>query len=67
MYQLSKKLGVVLSIPNTLHHTLAPMLKTLNGHEPQFHKMDNAPVEVALAATVVIVVKLVYGLDGTKR
>ena len=43
------------------------MLKTLNGHEPQFHKLDNAPVEVALAATVVIVVKLVYGLDGTKR
>lgn len=67
LYDLSKKLGAVLSIPNTLHYTLAPMLRADGVYEPKFHKMDNVPVEVALASTVIIVMKLVYGLDGSKR
>ena len=64
---LSKKLGGVLSVPNTLHHTLAPMLKVHSKRDPKFHKMDNVPVEVALVSTVIIVMKLVYGLDGSER
>ncbi|KIJ20244.1 hypothetical protein PAXINDRAFT_96478 [Paxillus involutus ATCC 200175] len=30
-------------------------------------KYDNVPVEIALAATALVVLKLVYGLDGKKR
>lgn len=64
---LSKRLGMVLSIPNTLHHSLAPVLKAYKRYSPKFHKMDDVPVEVALVSTVIIVLKLVYGLDGIKR
>lgn len=35
--------------------------------DPEHHKYDNAPPEVALIATVIVVLKLVYGLDGKKR
>ena len=35
--------------------------------DPEHHKYDNAPPEVALIATVLVVLKLVYGLDGKRR
>ena len=67
LYILSKKLARVLSLTLTLHHSLSPALKRIKQRDPEHHKFDNAPVEVSLAAVVIVVLKLAYGLDGRKR
>ncbi|THG99311.1 hypothetical protein EW026_g3012 [Hermanssonia centrifuga] len=67
LYTLTKQLAHTLSLTLTLHYSLAPKLKKLKTRDPEHHKYDNAPPEVSLAATVIVVLKLVYGLDGRKR
>ena len=67
LYLLSKKLAKILSLTLTLHYSLSPILKRAKMRDPEHHKYDNAPPEVALIATVLVVLKLVYGLDGKKR
>ena len=67
LYMLTKKLASVLSLPLTLHYSLSPKLVRTKPIDPEHHKYDNAPVEVSLAAAVIVVLKLVYGLDGRKR
>lgn len=67
LYILSKKLARVLSLTLTLHHSLSPTLRRVKKRDPEHHKYDNAPVEVSLGAVVIVVLKLVYGLDGKKR
>lgn len=67
LYSLTKRLGDVLSLPLTLHYSLSPDLVRLAKSHPGSHKYDNVPPELALAITTVIVLKLVYGLDGTRR
>lgn len=67
LYIYTKKLCSVLSLPLTLHYSLAPKLKRIKQQDPEHHKYDNAPVEVSLVAAVIVVLKLVYGLDGKKR
>ncbi|KAI0318706.1 hypothetical protein OF83DRAFT_1056361 [Amylostereum chailletii] len=67
LYDLVKRVGHALSLPLTLHHTLAPKLSKSKENDPESHKYDNVPPEVALLATCVVVLKLVYGLDGRER
>lgn len=67
LYNLTKTLSRVLSLPLVLHHSLAPSLKRVNLRDPDSHKYDSVPPEVAFAAASVIVLKMVYGLDGTPR
>ncbi|KAI0347266.1 hypothetical protein BDW22DRAFT_1321340 [Trametopsis cervina] len=67
LYILTKKLSRVVSLTLTLHHSLSPTLPRVNPLDPEYHKYDNAPVEVSLTAAIVVVLKLVYGLDGKKR
>ncbi|KAI6163014.1 hypothetical protein EDD17DRAFT_1813860, partial [Pisolithus thermaeus] len=62
LYTLSKRLGNVLSLPISLHHSLAPLPSDVESH-----KHYNAPPEVALASIVIVVLKLIYGLDGKRR
>lgn len=64
---MAKRLAATISLPLTLHHTLAPMLVVLKKDDPESHKFDNLPPEVSLIATVVVVTRLVYGLDGKGR
>ena len=64
LYDMTKTVGHVLSLTLTLHHTLAPGLTKVKANDPGSHKFDNAPPEVAFAAVVIIVAKMVYGLDG---
>jgi RNA polymerase I-specific transcription initiation factor RRN7 len=64
LYNLGKTVAHVLSLPLALHHTLAPRLKD---DDPESRKYDNAPPELALFVAVVIVLKMVYGLDGQTR
>ena len=67
LYVLAKKLAHRVSVPLTLHRTLAPALARSKARDPLAHKQDSAVPEVALAAAVIVVVKLVYGVDGKSR
>jgi RNA polymerase I-specific transcription initiation factor RRN7 len=64
LYSLSKTVAHVLSLPLALHHTLAPRLAD---EDPDSHKYDNIPPELALLVAVIIVLKMVYGFDGQRR
>jgi len=50
-----------------MDHSLAPVIQTPRRNDPETHKFDNVPPEIALIAAVVVVLRLVYGLDGKKR
>ena len=67
LYILAKKVARVLSVPLMLHRTLASPLHQVKKKDPVWHKFDNAVPEVCLVATVIVVLKLVYGLDGKHR
>lgn len=67
LYKLTKRLAHILSLPLTLHHTLAPALKSNSKGDPDGHKYDNIPPEVGFVATCIVVLKMVYGLDGKTR
>lgn len=67
LYNLTKTLARVLSLPLTLHHSLAPSLPRGSKRDPDSHKYDNVPPEVAFVATGIIVLKMVYGFDGKSR
>lgn len=63
MYSLTKQLARILSLPLTLHRSLAPRLEKSKKTDPETHKHDDVPPEVAFIATLIIVLKMVYGLD----
>ncbi|KAG2348989.1 hypothetical protein BDR05DRAFT_902854 [Suillus weaverae] len=67
LYRLAKRLGHILSLPLTLHHSLSPTLHRIAPGDPEIHIYDNVPPELALVATAIVVLKLVYGLDGKLR
>ena len=67
LYTMSKKLAQILSLPLVLHNISAPRLRGLKQNDPKFHKSDNVPPEVVLISTVIVVIRLVYGLDGRTR
>jgi len=67
LYNLGKTVAHVLSLPLALHHTLAPRLGHLKDDELDSHKYDNVPPELGLLVAVVVVLKMVYGLDGQPR
>ncbi|KAG2141777.1 uncharacterized protein EDB93DRAFT_1089085 [Suillus bovinus] len=67
LYGLVKRLGSILSLPLTLHHSLSSTLHRIAPGDPEFQTYDNVPPELALVATAIVVLKLVYGLDGKLR
>ncbi|KAG7096862.1 hypothetical protein E1B28_004270 [Marasmius oreades] len=67
LYSLTKKLSSILSLPLTLHHSLVPGLMKAKTRDPESHKFDDVPVEVSFVAATIVVLKLVYGLDGNPR
>lgn len=67
LYGLAKRLGYILSLPLTLHHSLSPTLRRIAPDDPDVQIYDNIPPELALVATAIVVLKLVYGLDGKLR
>ncbi|KAI0939982.1 hypothetical protein AcV5_001212 [Taiwanofungus camphoratus] len=67
LYILTKKVARVISIPLMLHNSVASPLPRAKQRDPVGHKYDNAVPEVSLLATVIVVLKMVYGLDGRAR
>lgn len=48
----------------TLNASMAPPALRKFNTDPTAHKSDNVPPEIALIATVIMAVKMIYGLDG---
>ncbi|KZO97948.1 hypothetical protein CALVIDRAFT_535544 [Calocera viscosa TUFC12733] len=67
LYMLSKKLLASLNVPLTLHPSLSALHAHLDPSQQSRKKHENIPAELALAAGVVLCLKLMYGLDGTGR
>lgn len=67
IYYLAKRLGQVLSLPLVLHHSLAPQLETKTMRATGGHRSDRVPPEVLIFSSVLIVTKMIYGLDGQIR
>ncbi|KAF5390663.1 hypothetical protein D9757_002714 [Collybiopsis confluens] len=67
LYALTKRLSHRLSLPLALHKSLVPKLLQIESREAQTRRYDNAPVEGSLLAAVIVVLKMVYGLDGENR
>ena len=64
LYGVSKALARHLELPLMLNASMAPPLIRQAEKDPMSHKSDNVPPELALVATVVIALKLVYSFDG---
>ncbi|KAL1761086.1 hypothetical protein FB107DRAFT_201738 [Schizophyllum commune] len=67
LYSLTKRLSGVLSLPLTAHRSMAPGLEVAKKRDPESHIYDDVPPEVALLAATIVVLKMVYGLDGRAR
>lgn len=67
LYALTKRLAHTLSLPMTLHHSLAPGLEKTKAHDPASHTYDNIPPELEFLAAGIIVLKMAYGFDGQMR
>jgi len=69
LYTLAKDLARYLEIPLTLNARMAPAVANVRERkaksDPVTHKKDSVPSEVALIATVIVTLKIVYGLNGT--
>lgn len=66
-YDLVKRTCRQLSLPMTLHHSLAPGLEKIKDRDSDSHQYDNIPPEVGVFAALVLLMKMVYGLDGQSR
>ncbi|KAL5530670.1 hypothetical protein ACEPAF_6928 [Sanghuangporus sanghuang] len=67
LYAVSKTLAQYLELPLTINRMMAPPLFKQSRRDPTSHKSDNIPPELALVATVIIALKLIYGFDGGKQ
>ncbi|KAI0750704.1 hypothetical protein C8Q80DRAFT_1153541 [Daedaleopsis nitida] len=67
LYVMTKKFARVVSLPLTLHRSLVPELMRTKKKDPKYHKPDSAIPEVTLVAAVIVVLRMVYGLDGKLR
>ncbi|KAJ7094679.1 hypothetical protein B0H15DRAFT_775984 [Mycena belliarum] len=67
LYKLTKRLSSVLELPLVLHQSLAPRLRRNKARDPEFHQYDSIAPELAFLATAIVVLKMVYGLDGKPR
>ena len=67
VYELTKRLLRELHVPLTLHKSLSRKLLRTKKDDPESYRRDNIPPEVGFAAATVIVLKMVYGLDGETR
>jgi hypothetical protein len=60
MYMMAKRMAIDRRVPLEL----APGVK---GNEPSGHVSDSVPVEARLMSALIMVMKMVYGLDGYSR
>ena len=66
LYVLTKRVGDVLSLGSSLQGSSGFSLSSTR-RDTDSQKHDNPPPEISLVATAIVVLKLVYGLDGKQR
>lgn len=57
----------MLSLGLSFHGSSVLSLSSTRRGDADSQKHDNAPPEISLVATAIVVLKLVYGLDGKQR
>ncbi|KAF9055428.1 hypothetical protein BDZ89DRAFT_975877 [Hymenopellis radicata] len=67
LYQMTKQLSRILDLPLSVNYTLAPSLERTKGSDPDYHTYDHVPAELGFVAGTIVVLKMVYGLDGVER
>lgn len=67
LYVLTKRVGNMLSLGLSLQNSSAHGLPNTRTRDADSQRHDNVPPEISLAATAIVVLKLVYGLDGKQR
>ena len=67
MYVMAKRIGIDRNVPLGLHSSLTPGVRRVKGNEPRGHVFDSVPVEVKMMSVLIMVMKMVYGLDGQTR
>lgn len=63
LYMMTKRLASMRSMALTLHGAIGPRLPTIKASDVMGHVYDYAAVEVQWMALLIIVLKVVYGLD----
>lgn len=61
---VAKTLARHLELPLMLDPLIGPSVLEASVGDMKSHRSDNVPPEVAFVATLVISLKLIYGLDG---
>ncbi|KAG8948116.1 hypothetical protein FRC04_010028 [Tulasnella sp. 424] len=64
LYALSRVLCAALEIPFTLSRALAPKITRVRRKDGLVLKGDNAPPELSVVCAIIVVLKMVYGLDN---
>ena len=64
---MTKVFADMLRISLTLHPSLSAPAIDASGKSLSMQKGDNIPVEMAFICTVIMLLKLIYGLDGRPR
>lgn len=64
---MAKKVAATLELPLRLDKRLAREVTRVRRKDGTSYLGDNAPPELSLMVAVVVVLKLVYGLDGKER
>lgn len=62
-----KSLANKLAVPLTLHPSLSAVATNEHGKMLNYQIGDNIPTEMALACVIVLLLKLIYGLDDHSR
>lgn len=66
-YSMAKVLANRLAVPLTLHPSLSAVVTNERGKALAYQVGDNIPPEMALTCVIVLLLKLLYGLDGRTR
>lgn len=66
-YHMTKTFADMLRIPLTLHPSLSTQVVDTSGKLLTMQRGDNIPVELALICAIILLLKLIYGLDGRLR
>lgn len=64
---MAKRIAIDRSVPLAMHSSLAPGMRRVKGNEPRGHVSDGVPVEAKLMGGLIMVMKMVFGLDGQPR
>ncbi|KAG9043430.1 hypothetical protein FS837_009643 [Tulasnella sp. UAMH 9824] len=64
LYAMSRIICAALELPFTLNHALAPKVTRVRQKDGWVFKGDNAPPELSVVCTIIVALKMVYGLDN---